>query len=131
MSQPLDIAIVGMAGCYPGAGNVRRYWQNILDKVDAVAEAEPDWIGPYFEAGTQADDDRTVTAGRGSSSIFLYPGKPFRVVDALVTNFHLPKSTLMLLVAAFAGKDRMMSVYRDAIGRGYRFYSFGDAMLIV
>ena len=80
---------------------------------------------------TCANDDRTVTAGRGSSSIFLYPGKPFRVVDALITNFHLPKSTLILLVAAFAGKDRILSVYRDAIERGYRFYSFGDAMLIV
>jgi len=80
---------------------------------------------------TCANDDRTVTAGRGSSSIFLYPGEPFRVVDLLVTNFHLPKSTLILLVAAFAGKDRILSVYRDAIERGYRFYSFGDAMLIV
>ena len=80
---------------------------------------------------TCANDDRTVTAGRGSSSIYLYPGRPFRVVDALITNFHLPKSTLILLVAAFAGKDRILSVYRDAIERGYRFYSYGDAMLIV
>ena len=80
---------------------------------------------------TCANDDRTVTAGRGSSSIYLYPGRPFRVVDALITNFHLPKSTLILLVAALAGKDRILSVYRDAIARGYRFYSYGDAMLIV
>ncbi len=80
---------------------------------------------------TCANDDRTVTAGRGNSSIFLYPGRPFRVVDALVTNFHLPKSTLLLLVAAFAGKERILSEYRDAIERGYRFYSYGDAMLIV
>ena len=63
MSPPLDIAIVGMAGCYPGAGNVRRYWQNILDKVDAVAEAEPDWIGPYYEANTSAGDRIYTTRG--------------------------------------------------------------------
>lgn len=71
-----------------------------------------------------------VSAGSGASSLFLYPGRPFRVVDALLTNFHLPQSTLLMLVAAFAGRDEMLAVYRDAIERGYRFYSFGDAMLI-
>ena len=79
---------------------------------------------------TCARDDRLVDAGRGESSIFLYPGRPFRVVDALLTNFHLPQSTLLMLVAAFAGRERVLSVYRDAVERGYRFYSFGDAMLI-
>jgi S-adenosylmethionine:tRNA ribosyltransferase-isomerase len=79
---------------------------------------------------TCATDDRTVTPGRGSSDLFLYPGRPFRVVDALITNFHLPRSTLLMLVAAFAGREAILGVYRDAIARGYRFYSYGDAMLI-
>ncbi len=74
--------------------------------------------------------DGRVVAGSGSSELFLYPGRPFRVVDALLTNFHLPKSTLLMLVAAFAGTAEILAVYRDAVARGYRFYSFGDAMLL-
>jgi len=70
-------------------------------------------------------------AGAGESDLFLYPGRPFRVVDALITNFHLPRSTLLMLVAAFAGREPILRVYRDAVARGYRFYSFGDAMLIL
>lgn len=66
----------------------------------------------------------------GETSIFIYPGYEFRVVNALVTNFHLPKSTLLMLVAAFAGRERILAAYREAIARGYRFYSYGDAMLI-
>ncbi|MCC7396041.1 MAG: tRNA preQ1(34) S-adenosylmethionine ribosyltransferase-isomerase QueA [Planctomycetes bacterium] len=80
---------------------------------------------------TCARDDRTVTAGRGASDLFLYPGRPFRVVDVLLTNFHLPQSTLLMLVAAFAGRDRVLEVYREAVAREYRFFSFGDAMLIL
>ena len=79
---------------------------------------------------TCARDDGTVAAGAGASDLFLYPGRTFRVVDALLTNFHLPQSTLLMLVAAFAGREPILAVYRDAIERGYRFYSFGDAMLI-
>jgi len=72
-----------------------------------------------------------VTAGAGASSLFLYPGRPVRVVDALLTNFHLPQSTLLMLVAAFAGREEVLAVYREAVERGYRFFSFGDAMLLV
>lgn len=64
-------------------------------------------------------------------SMFLYPGYRFRVVDALVTNFHLPRSTLLMLVAAFAGHDFILQAYREAVTRGYRFFSYGDAMFIV
>jgi S-adenosylmethionine:tRNA ribosyltransferase-isomerase len=71
-----------------------------------------------------------VRAGSGSSDLFLYPGREFQVVDGLITNFHLPRSTLLMLVAAFAGRERMLAVYRDAVARGYRFYSYGDAMLL-
>ena len=66
----------------------------------------------------------------GWTDIFLYPGKPFRVVDALVTNFHLPGSSLLMLVSALAGRKRMLAAYAEAVRRGYRFFSYGDAMLI-
>lgn len=78
-----------------------------------------------------ATADRLVAAGSGTTDLFLYPGKPLQVVDALLTNFHLPKSTLLMLVSAFAGRERVLAAYRDAVQRGYRFFSFGDAMLIV
>jgi S-adenosylmethionine:tRNA ribosyltransferase-isomerase len=67
----------------------------------------------------------------GETDLFIYPPYPFRAVDALVTNFHLPRSTLLLLVAAFAGVDLLRGAYRTAIDEGYRFYSYGDAMLIL
>ena len=67
----------------------------------------------------------------GWTDLFIYPGYRFRVVDALVTNFHLPRSTLLLLVAAFAGRDLVMRAYQEAIRERYRFYSFGDAMLVL
>lgn len=69
-------------------------------------------------------------ARSGESTLFVYPGFTFRVVDALVTNFHLPRSTLLLLVAAFAGRERILAAYHEAIRDGYRFYSYGDAMLL-
>jgi S-adenosylmethionine:tRNA ribosyltransferase-isomerase len=78
-----------------------------------------------------ADQDGRVRAGRGFSSLFIYPPFRFRVVDALVTNFHLPKSTLIMLVSAFAGRELIMKAYQEAIERRYRFYSYGDAMLIL
>jgi S-adenosylmethionine:tRNA ribosyltransferase-isomerase len=76
-----------------------------------------------------ARDDGTVTAGPGSTRLLITPGYRFRVVDRLLTNFHLPRSTLLMLVAAFAGYERTMAAYRLAVQRRYRFYSYGDAML--
>lgn len=67
----------------------------------------------------------------GPTSLFILPGYQFKVVDAMITNFHLPKSTLLMLVSAFAGRERILATYQLAIREGYRFYSFGDAMLIV
>ncbi|HEX5053462.1 MAG TPA: tRNA preQ1(34) S-adenosylmethionine ribosyltransferase-isomerase QueA [Planctomycetota bacterium] len=80
---------------------------------------------------TRAREDRTVDAGSGWSDLFLYPGRTLRVVDVLLTNFHLPQSTLLMLVAAFAGREQILGVYEEAVRRRYRFFSFGDAMLIV
>ena len=71
-----------------------------------------------------------LAAGRGSTRLFILPGAEFRVVTDLLTNFHLPRSSLLMLVAAFAGRERVLGAYREAIERGYRFYSYGDAMFI-
>ena len=72
-----------------------------------------------------------VVAGAADATMFIYPGFPFRVTDALMTNFHLPKSSLLMLVAAFAGRDQVLNAYREAVAHRYRFYSYGDAMLIL
>lgn len=77
-----------------------------------------------------AGDDGVVKPGLSETAMFIRPGYRFKVVDALVTNFHLPRSTLLMLVAAFAGYDRTMAAYRHAVGQHYRFYSYGDAMVI-
>jgi S-adenosylmethionine:tRNA ribosyltransferase-isomerase len=71
-----------------------------------------------------------VAPGRGRSALFIYPGFRFGVIDAMITNFHLPRSTLLMLVAAFAGRERVLAAYRQAVASGYRFYSYGDAMFI-
>ena len=77
------------------------------------------------------DDGGTVHAVSGETGIFIYPGYKFKAVDALITNFHLPESTLIMLVSALAGKEFVMSSYKEAVENRYRFFSFGDAMLIV
>ena len=68
--------------------------------------------------------------GSGSCDLFIYPGYIFKVVDAMITNFHLPMSTLLMLVSAFAGRENIMNAYNEAIQKKYRFYSYGDAMFI-
>lgn len=78
-----------------------------------------------------AASEEGVRPFRGQTDLFIYPGYRFKVVDALITNFHLPRSTLIMLVSAFAGKDFIMRAYQEAIRLRYRFYSFGDAMLIL
>ncbi len=79
---------------------------------------------------TTLNADGSVKVGAGETAIFITPGFAFRVVDVLITNFHLPKSTLLMLVSAFAGMDEIRAAYRHAIESGYRFFSYGDAMLI-
>jgi S-adenosylmethionine:tRNA ribosyltransferase-isomerase len=77
-----------------------------------------------------ADSDGNVPAGAGEADIYIFPGYRFKVVDALITNFHLPESTLLMLVSAFAGHEYVLAAYREAVSRSFRFYSYGDAMLI-
>ncbi|MGC2425096.1 MAG: tRNA preQ1(34) S-adenosylmethionine ribosyltransferase-isomerase QueA [Nitrospirota bacterium] len=74
--------------------------------------------------------DGRVWPGEGRTRLFIYPGYEFKAIRAMVTNFHLPKSTLLMLICAFAGRDKTLSAYREAVRTGYRFYSYGDAMLI-
>jgi S-adenosylmethionine:tRNA ribosyltransferase-isomerase len=71
-----------------------------------------------------------VSAGSGTAALFIYPGYQFQVIDGLLTNFHLPESSLLMLVAAFAGRETVLRAYREAVELRYRFYSYGDAMLI-
>jgi S-adenosylmethionine:tRNA ribosyltransferase-isomerase len=78
-----------------------------------------------------ADNSGRISHGHGGTSIFIYPGYRFRATDALITNFHLPKSTLIMLISALAGREEVLEVYREAVRKGYRFFSFGDAMLIL
>ncbi|MCF0146214.1 MAG: S-adenosylmethionine:tRNA ribosyltransferase-isomerase, partial [Eubacterium sp.] len=78
-----------------------------------------------------ADDEGILHAGSGWTDIFIYPGYDFKIMDALITNFHLPESTLLMLVSAFAGKEKIMSAYQEAVEQRYRFFSFGDAMMII
>lgn len=71
-----------------------------------------------------------LESGASDTNIFIYPGYRFRVVDAMITNFHLPQSTLLMLVSAFSGRERMLNAYHEAIAREYRFFSYGDAMFL-
>ncbi len=78
-----------------------------------------------------ADGNGRILAQNGETDIFIYPGYHFKIVDALLTNFHLPKSTLLMLVSAFAGREKVLELYQTAVDMKYRFFSFGDAMLIL
>ena len=80
-------------------------------------------------AASQSRDGR-VQAGSGEADLFIYPGYQFRIVGALLTNFHLPQSTLLMLVCAFGGFEPVMQAYRHAVEQKYRFYSYGDCMFI-
>ena len=87
-------------------------------------------LGPGQKAGTSKKTSR-IRPGTRSTSLFIYPGFEFHAVDKLLTNFHLPKSTLLMLVAAFAGRDLIMRAYKEAVREKYRFFSYGDCMLIL
>jgi len=107
--------------------------QSLVDAVHATRAAG----GRVVAVGTtvaraleSAAASGTLAAGRADTRLFITPGYDFRVVDALITNFHLPESTLLMLVAAFAGREPVLAAYEEAIRREYRFYSYGDAMFM-
>ena len=78
-----------------------------------------------------ADENGIVMAGSGNTDIFIYPGYQFKILDGLITNFHLPESTLVMLVSALAGREQVLKAYKEAIDQRYRFFSFGDCMLVL
>ena len=81
-------------------------------------------------AAAGLDEGDAIAPASGQADLFILPGHQFRLVDGMITNFHLPRSTLLMLVSAFAGREAILAAYQDAVSEGYRFYSFGDAMLI-
>ena len=99
---------------------MHRYWED-LGVLESVAS---------LSSSAETNSLRKFNAGSGSTNIFITPGYQYKAVDALITNFHLPKSTLLMLVAAFVGLEEMHRIYDYAIASEYRFYSFGDAMLL-
>jgi S-adenosylmethionine:tRNA ribosyltransferase-isomerase len=122
----------------PTEHHIHREWYRIEDATAAAINEARRQGGRVVAVGTtsvrvleSAATDGEVRAGEGWTGLFILPGYRFRVVDAMLTNFHLPKSTLLMLVSAFAGRDRILAAYAAAIERRYRFYSFGDCMLIL
>ena len=112
-------------------------WLEVNDEVVAAVQRCREAKGRVVAVGTTAVRSLETAAQGGAlrrfsgdSNIFLYPGQPFNVVDAMVTNFHLPESTLIMLVAAFAGHRETMSAYQEAVDQRYRFFSYGDAMFV-
>ena len=114
-------------------------WVEISEEAAHEIEAAKARDGKVISVGTTttralesfADGHGGVRSGKGMTSLFIYPPYRFRVIDGLLTNFHLPKSTLIMLVSAFAGRDFLTRAYQEAVLREYRFYSYGDAMLIL
>lgn len=115
------------------------YYEISHEAADILNKAIQDRAGRVVAVGTTSvrcletccDEQGHVRAGSGYTDIFIYPGYKFKVVQGLVTNFHLPRSTLLMLVSALAGREKILRAYREAVERRYRFYSFGDAMLIL
>ncbi|HKL79687.1 MAG TPA: tRNA preQ1(34) S-adenosylmethionine ribosyltransferase-isomerase QueA [Mobilitalea sp.] len=113
------------------------FYQVLPDEADKINKAKK-LGGRVICVGTTscrtiesaADEKGLVCAGSGDTSIFIYPGYRFKVLDALITNFHLPESTLLMLVSALASKEHIMEAYQEAVREHYRFFSFGDAMFI-
>ena len=111
----------------------------ISSRLAALIEVVREQGGRVWAVGTTvvralesaADASGAVRAGAGETSLMITPGYGFRVVDRLITNFHLPRSTLLMLVSAFAGRELTLAAYRHAVAQGYRFYSYGDAMVIL
>ena len=123
---------------YPEEHKIHSEWCELTqDTADLINQTKQS-SGRVIAVGTTAVRTIESAVGQdgvlsyvGQTSLFILPGYQFKIVDAIITNFHLPKSTLLMLVSAFAGRERILETYAAAIEEGYRFYSFGDAMLIV
>jgi S-adenosylmethionine:tRNA ribosyltransferase-isomerase len=123
----------------PAAHRLDPEWYVVPEQAAAAIGAARERGGRVWAVGTTvtrtlescARPDGAVRAGAGWTSLFIRPGHSFCAVDRLLTNFHLPRSTLLMLVSAFAGRERVLEAYREAIRERYRFYSYGDAMAIL
>lgn len=119
----------------PRRHRIHREWYSVPPEVQGSIAATRERRGRIVAIGTTVVRTLETWAGTGEpegwTDLFVLPGHHFRCVDALLTNFHLPRSSLLMLVSAFAGRERVLSAYADAIRLEYRFYSFGDAMLIL
>jgi S-adenosylmethionine:tRNA ribosyltransferase-isomerase len=119
------------------AHQLHREWLEVDTAVCEAVAAARTRGGRVVAVGTtavraleSAAADGSLRPMRGETALFIYPGYRFRVVDAMVTNFHLPESSLLMLVCAFAGRDTVLAAYRHAVQAGYRFFSYGDAMFV-
>jgi S-adenosylmethionine:tRNA ribosyltransferase-isomerase len=112
----------------PETAELIRQTKSIGKRVIAVGTTS---VRTLESAGQAASHGSVIASYEGATSLFILPGYKFRIVDAMITNFHLPRSTLVMLVSAFAGREQILSAYEMAKEEGYRFYSFGDAMLIL
>ncbi|HKZ16052.1 MAG TPA: tRNA preQ1(34) S-adenosylmethionine ribosyltransferase-isomerase QueA [Geobacteraceae bacterium] len=123
----------------PGEHRMHREYFSIPDATASAIDDRKRGKGRVIALGTTAtralehaaEPDGTVRAGEGEADIFICPGYSFKVIDGLITNFHLPCSTLLMLVAAFAGRDFVMRAYEEAVAKRFRFFSYGDAMMIL
>lgn len=121
------------------SGALHEEWYSISEDVAQKITAAQQNRRPIIAVGTTvvrtlesaADDMGTVISGSRTTNIFIQPGYTFKVVNGMITNFHVPKSSLLMLVAAFVGREKILQIYADAIARGYRLFSFGDAMLLL
>jgi S-adenosylmethionine:tRNA ribosyltransferase-isomerase len=110
-----------------GGGRVVAVGTTSVRTLESAANLQSPTLAPHASAGVS----NQISPFVGPTSLYILPGYQFKVVDAMITNFHLPKSTLLMLVSAFAGRERILETYQTAVQEGYRFYSFGDAMLIL
>ncbi|MCL4562188.1 MAG: tRNA preQ1(34) S-adenosylmethionine ribosyltransferase-isomerase QueA [Chloroflexi bacterium] len=126
----------------PEAHKIHTEWCEVSDETAGAVNAARQAGNRVVAVGTTcvrtletaaraAAPGQAIGAFSGQTDLFILPGYHFRIVDALITNFHLPRSTLLMLVSAFAGRERILAAYQTAVDTGYRFYSFGDAMLIL
>jgi len=139
VSEDHDMHLAGLERPEPGPGEVLlRVRAAGVNRADVLQRAgryppppgAPATMGLECAGEVVALGEGRIGAGSGSTELFIHPPFDFRVVDGLLTNFHLPRSTLLMLVAAFAGYERTMKAYAEAVREGYRFYSYGDAMAI-
>jgi S-adenosylmethionine:tRNA ribosyltransferase-isomerase len=122
----------------PAQHEIHTEWCQVTPEVAQAVRAAKESGGRVIAVGTtsvraleSAASNGDVQPYEGPTGLYILPGYSFRAVDTLITNFHLPRSTLIMLVSAFAGRERILWAYQQAVKEGYRFYSFGDAMLIV